>query len=233
MNRSRTSRVGRSGVIAAGLLAWALPGCATVPKSPAPGASELRWSFDNAQNGGRPAGWRIAATNPTAALATWQVVADATAPSPPHVLALARTSNYDGTFNLAIADAPAWADLELTVKVKAVAGEEDQGGGPIWRCQDENNYYICRVNPLEQNFRVYVVAQGKRRQLGSVNVELSADRWYELRVRMIGDHVTCFLDGEQRLQATDATIPQAGRVGLWTKADAVSSFDDLAAAAAN
>ncbi|HQL54910.1 MAG TPA: hypothetical protein PLQ87_09400, partial [Phycisphaerae bacterium] len=204
-------------------------GCqSTRPADRAPGRAA--WVFDDQAPQRSLSGWRIAATNPTAALATWQVVADPTAPSPPHVFALTKTENYDGTFNLAIADGPAFQNLDLSVKVKAVAGKEDQGGGPIWRCQDENNYYICRFNPLESNFRVYVVANGKRRQLDSVKLELSADRWYEIRVRAVGNQITCYLDGEQKLAAADGTITAAGRVGLWTKADAVTSFDDLTAA---
>jgi hypothetical protein len=190
-------------------------------------SGEARWTFDDQPLQRPAAGWKIAATNPTAGLATWQVIADPTAPSPPQVFALTSSDNYDGTFNLAIAEEASFRDLELTVKVKAVAGKEDQGGGPIWRCQDENNYYICRFNPLEGNFRVYVVAGGKRRQLESVKLELSAGRWYELRIRMKGNRIACYLNGELRLEAADDTIPQAGRVGLWTKADAVTSFDDL------
>lgn len=185
------------------------------------------WNFDerNPQTG--PAGWQIAATSPTADLATWEIVADSSAPSSPHVFALTRTDNYNGTFNLAIATGPTYRDLDLSVKSKAGSGKEDQGGGPIWRCQDQNNYYICRFNPLEANFRVYVVANGKRRQLDSVKIELDVDRWYDLRVRMVGNEITCYLDGEQKLTATDDTITDAGRVGLWTKADAVTSFDNL------
>lgn len=190
-------------------------------------ATEKTWTFEGQPQHEAPAGWKIAATNPTAALATWQVIADPTAPTPPDVFALTGTDNYDGTFNLAIADAPEFRNLELNVDVKPISGKEDQGGGPIWRCQDANNYYVCRINPLEGNFRLYVVSNGKRRQLASVNVDLGTDRWYPIRVRMATDEITCILDGRQVLTARDSTIPDAGRVGVWTKADAVTSFDDL------
>jgi hypothetical protein len=200
------------------------PGCVTTPRE-APEPAE--WTFERDPVAQCAPGWKPAATNPTASLARWQVIQDATAPTPPNAFALVESQNHDGTFNLAIADQPVLRDLELAVKVKAVAGKEDQGGGPIWRCQDANNYYICRLNPLESNFRVYVVANGKRRQLDSAKVELSAAHWYEIRVRMVGDRIVCSLDGEQKLAATDGTIPTAGRIGLWTKADAVTSFDDV------
>jgi hypothetical protein len=207
-------------------LTVAMTGCSsTRPMSRSPDRAE--WTFDDRPPNLPPPGWWIAATNPTAALATWHVLDDASAPSPPRVFALTESANYDGTFNLAVAQGASFGDLDLSVRVKAVSGEEDQGGGPIWRCQDEDNYYICRFNPLEGNFRMYVVANGKRRQLKSVKLELSADRWYEVRVRMIGNQITCYLDEDAKLTATDDTIARPGRIGLWTKADAVTSFDDL------
>ena len=186
------------------------------------------WAFDGvAPLGQVPPGWRIAETNPTRNLASWAVARDPSAPSGDRVFTLTQTDNYDGTYNLAIATGACYRDLDLQVHVKALAGNEDQGGGPIWRCQDENNYYICRVNPLEENFRVYVVKDGKRRQLASATVPLERLGWYELSVRHVGDQITCSLDGEPLLGATDSTITAPGQVGLWTKADAVTSFDTL------
>lgn len=211
-------------ILAACAVVLALVGCAS-PAARSPGDFIAR--FDQARAGQPPSGWRVAATNPTAPLARWEVISDPSAPTPPHALALTRTENYDGTFNLAIAEGTRFRDLELRVRVKAVEGQEDQGGGPIWRCQDENNYYVCRYNPLESNFRVYVVAGGKRRQLATVKAELAAGRWYEVFVRMTGDRVICELDGGMRLEVTDGTIARDGMVGLWTKADAVTSFDDF------
>jgi hypothetical protein len=189
---------------------------------------QASWGFENDQVGRPPPGWLIDQTKPTTALATWKVVMDDSAPIGPHVLALTESSNDDGTFNLAIADGTSFGDLDLIVRVKAVAGREDQGGGPIWRCRDENNYYICRFNPLENNFRVYVVENGTRRQLASAPVQLAAGRWYQVGVLMIGRDITCWLDGQELLHATDETFRKPGMVGLWTKADARTSFDDLA-----
>ncbi|MCK4341465.1 MAG: DUF1080 domain-containing protein [Phycisphaerae bacterium] len=190
-------------------------------------AGYARWHFDQDRHRQVPNGWSIRETNPTESLATWEVIADETAPSGRNVLALAKTDNYDGTFNLAIAENSSFKNLDLTVRVKAVEGEEDQGGGPIWRCKDENNYYICRFNPLESNYRVYKVVDGKRRQLDSAKAELQTDRWYTLRVTIVGNHMACYLDGEKMLEAKDGTFAEGGMVGLWTKADAVTSFDDI------
>jgi len=207
---------------AAVLTAFLIGGCANPVRQ-----GEARWGFENASTDRVPAGWRIAQTNPTVKLATWKVVKDATSPSGDNVLALTHTPNHSHTYNLAVAETASLKDFDLTVKVKAVAGKEDQGGGPIWRCRDADNYYVCRINPLENNYRVYKVTKSQRRQLDSAKVELQAGRWYTLRVTMTGDRITCYLDGKKMLQTTDGSIPSAGKVGLWTKADAVTSFDDL------
>ena len=185
------------------------------------------FTFDRDSTGVVPNGWSIGQTNSTKSLATWQVVADPTAPSKPNVMALANTENSDRTFNLAIAEGTSFTDLDLTLRVKAVSGDVDQGGGPIWRCRDENNYYICRFNPLESNLRVYKVVNGERKQLDSAMVGTRTAKWHTIRVRMVGEMITCYLDGKELLRAKDGTFRAAGTVGLWTKADAATWFDDL------
>ncbi|MCH8054384.1 MAG: hypothetical protein IH895_10005, partial [Planctomycetes bacterium] len=135
-------------------------------------------------------------------------------------------------FNIAVQENATYADLDLSVKVKGVSGEEDQGGGPLWRCTDESNYYICRFNPLEDNFRLYKVIDGKRKQLATVKIETEAGKWYTVRVTMIDFEIACYLDGKKLLEAEDASLTEAGVIGLWTKADAVTSFDDLMVKAA-
>jgi len=191
------------------------------------GGPVASFPFDQDPAGEVPGGWKVAQTNPTRALASWEVAADPTAPSKPNVLALTKTENYNGTFNLVIAEGTSFKDLDLSVASKAIRGEEDQGGGPIWRCTDADNYYIARFNPLESNFRVYYVKDGRRKQLDSANVRTQPGQWYEIRVTMRGDHIVCYLDGEKLLEVKDDTFADGGMVGLWTKADAVTSFDDL------
>jgi hypothetical protein len=119
-------------------------------------------------------------------------------------------------------------DLEVSVAFKANEGKRDQGGGVVWRYQDSNNYYIARMNPLEDNFRVYKVVAGKRSpEFQNAEVKLAAGEWHNLKVRMVGDHVECFLDDKKYLDVTDGTFTKPGKVGLWTKADARTSFDNL------
>jgi hypothetical protein len=225
------SRVRLIIAVAAGPLV--LGGCASDPAvetaaETVAGPPVKLWDFEKDKVGRAPKRWSITETNPTASLATWEVMTDVTSRPGANVLALTDSDNYDGTFNLAIAKKSSFRDLDLTVRVKAVAGAEDQGGGPIWRCRDRNNYYVCRFNPLEGNFRAYVVVDGRRRQIASDRVDVTVGRWYEIRVLMEGDEITCWLDGEDLLYASDTHFEGAGKVGLWTKADAVTRFDDLA-----
>ena len=141
-------------------------------------------------------------------------------------------SSPDRVFNVALARETRARDLSLSVRLRPVEGKEDQGGGLVWRARDAKNYYIARFNPLEDNFRVYKVVAGKRTQLGTVDVN-RPEGWHTLTVRMVGDHIVCVLDGAARLDVRDATFPDAGMIGLWTKADARTWFDDLELAAAD
>ena len=107
------------------------------------------------------------------------------------------------------------------------AGVVDQGGGLIWRVKDHDNYYIARWNPLEDNFRVYYVKEGRRVQLDSANVKADPTKWHTIKIEQRGDAIACYLDEEKLLALKDKTFAEAGGVGLWTKADAATAFDDL------
>ncbi len=120
------------------------------------------------------------------------------------------------------------ADVEVTVAFKANEGQKDQGGGIAWRYQDENNYYVARFNPLEDNYRLYRVVTGKRTQFGAKEgLKAKAGEWHTLAVKMVGDKITCSLNGKAEIEATDKTFEKDGKVGLWTKADARTSFDNV------
>ncbi len=191
-------------------------------------AAALVLDFDHTGVGTLPAGWRIGATNPRAPLASWSVVADPGAPTPPNALALvSSTHGSSDTFNLCWTDSLRFQDGALELAFKAEGGEEDQGGGPIWRVLDEDNYYVCRMNPRESNFRLYCVQDGRRKELASARVEVARGTWHKIRVEHAGPRIVCTLDGGTPLEASDDHVPQAGGVGLWTKADAATSFDDF------
>jgi Domain of Unknown Function (DUF1080) len=189
------------------------------------------WTFTRADVGKLPAGWTAAKTGEGDG-SVWQVRADDTAGKTTYVL-VQTAEGPTRLFNLCLADGTAFQDGELSVRVKALSGEIDQGGGLLWRAKDANNYYVCRYNPLEKNFRVYHVKDGKRTELaGKSKVEVPAGQWFTVAVKHVGDKVRCTLNGEHALEVTDGTFSEAGRVGLWTKADAVTAFAELRMGAA-
>jgi hypothetical protein len=178
------------------------------------------WNFDTEAAGQLPAEF-------SSEVGEWKVVADSAAPSQPNVLAqLAK--NARPVFNVALVRSASYTDLELSVQLKAIAGEIDRGGGVVWRARDAKNYYIARYNPLEDNFRVYKVVDGQRTQLQTADVP-RIPGWRTLRVTMAGQKIECYLDGKKYLEAYDGTFPGPDRIGLWSKADAQTHFDNLTA----
>jgi hypothetical protein len=197
--------------------------------SQSPQAQEQRFNFDQTVAGGIPTGWTIAATNPDGPLAEWQVKADPAATSSPQVLAIIRIWNNSGdVFNLCWTREVVFQDGTIEANVRADSGKEDQGGGLIWRAQDADNYYVARYNPLENNLRLYFVKAGQRTQLASADVSgVKSGDWFRLKIVHQGDRIAAYLNGKKYLEATDRTFLKAGGVGLWSKADAASSFDDM------
>ena len=209
----------RTSLLAAALLAGtALP-------AEGPGAPAFRFTRDEV--GKVPAGWEVARTGKGRG-SVWNVVADDTAPSGKGLVLAQTAESPSALFNLCVADGPAYRDVEISVAFKAVRGKNDQGGGVVWRYQDANNYYLARMNPLEDNYRLYKVVAGKRTQLATKEgIKVPAGEWHVLKIRQTGDAVECYLDGKKELEARDATFQKAGKVGLWTKSDAQTRFDDL------
>lgn len=204
----------RMGVI----LAWAIATAST-----AYGASPFVMSLDHSQVGELPQDWMATQTGKGHG-SVWRVVAETDGKK---ILAQTSDQGPNRLFNLCVAENTRFADIDLSVAFKAMAGKLDQGGGPVWRYQDADNYYIARVNPLEHNYRVYKVVGGKRTKLASADVKAAAGQWHTLRIIHQGDHVECYLNGKPYLDVKDGTFPDTGKIGLWTKADAQTYFADL------
>jgi hypothetical protein len=185
------------------------------------------FQFGKGDVGKVPAGWAAAKTGQGEG-SVWKVVTDATAPSKTGC-ALAQTAESpSAVFNLCVAEDTRAKDVAVTVAFKAVKGAKDQGGGIVWRYQDANNYYVARFNPLEDNYRPYHVVAGKRTQFGGKEgIKVPAGEWHTLAIKMVGDAIECALDGQKQIDAKDTTITKAGKVGLWTKADAQTHFDNF------
>lgn len=184
-------------------------------------------NFD--KSAGAPGGWTATLTGK--GQPRWTVEKDATAPSQPNVLKQAGEADYPLLFR----DGTNPRDGFVEVKFKAVSGKEDQAAGVVWRAKDKDNYYICRANALEGNVVLYKTEKGKRSSLEivgrkggyGVKTPVSPRQWHTLRVDFAGNSFTVKLDGKELFKVEDATFKEAGMVGLWTKADSVTLFDDF------
>ncbi len=210
---------GRSMAAAAAVLTAATVGAQEPTSAPAIG-------FDHDTAGKAPASFSFGRTG-GGAPGRWVVRTESDAPSPPNVLAQLDADPTDYRFPIAVADAPAALNLEASVKCKPVSGKVDEACGLVFRYRDENDYYIARANALENDTRLYVVRGGRRHQIGSARGKVAAGVWHELAVRADGDHLQVFFDRKRIIDAHDATFTTPGKVGVWTKADSVTYFDDL------
>jgi len=153
---------------------------------------------------------------------TWAIEEMAGAPSGRRVLVQRAAENV---FNVIVAPAGPYADVDVSVRFKPMSGREDASGGIVVRFHD-GKYYVIRANALENNFNLYAYDRG-RREIAGVRVSAPAlGHWHTVRVVVVGDHIQGYLDGALRLDYRDSRF-RSGRVGLWTKADSVTAFDDL------
>lgn len=186
-------------------------------------------NFDDAKTGAPPPGWT--ATQTGSGSAKWSVEKDDSAPSKPNVL----KQSGQATFPVCIKDDTSLKDGFVEVKFKPVSGKEDQAGGVIWRAKDSNNYYIARANALEGNVVLYKTVNGKRSSLDivvrkggyGVKEPVASGQWHTLRVEFAGNHFSLLFNGKKLFDVEDTTFTEAGKVGVWTKADSVTLFDDF------
>jgi hypothetical protein len=198
-------------------------------ETPAPvqtAGTSFTYNFDNENPGLMPAHFNAVRTGP-GAQGQWLVIPDPSAPSRPNVVAQNSADPTDSRLVLLIANEGSFKDLDVSVKFKTVSGEVDRAAGLVFRLKDANDYYLVRVNALENNCRLYRVVAGKKRPFAGANFEVSTGEWHELRVECVGNRIICYYDGKKKIEATDDTFEDAGKAGLWTKADSVTYFDDL------
>lgn len=184
----------------------------------------LKIDFDKDDVGKPPAGFSFGLTG-QGRPGVWIVRKD----DPAHGNVLVQTDGdtTDYRFPLAIYDGVTAKDANLSVQFKAISGKGDQGAGIVWRYRDQNNYYITRCNALENNCTIYHVVNGRRVAFLNRNVQVASGVWHTLAVEAAGDHFVVTYDGRKVLDARDGTFTEAGKAGLWTKADSVIAFDDF------
>jgi hypothetical protein len=185
-----------------------------------------RFDFEDAKVGGQPQGFSFALTGGGAPV-RWAVLEDPSSPAGPKVLAETSKDRTDDRFPLAILEGVSARDVVVSVRFRPVSGRVDQAAGLVVRLRDPRNYYIARANALENNVRLYRVVDGRRIQFAGADAPVPRDRWQALSLRIEGDRLAVSLEGRELFTAPDRTFPEAGRVGLWTKADSVTHFDAL------
>jgi hypothetical protein len=185
--------------------------------------------FESTQTGVAPEGWTATLTgsgNPK-----WTVESDDTAPSKSRVL----KQSGRATYPLILKNDTNIKDGFVEVKFKAVTGSQDRAAGIVWRAKDANNYYVTRANALEDNVVLYKTVNGTRSPLDivgrnggyGVNIPVASNTWHSLRVDFKASRFSVSFNGKQLFEVEDSTFTDAGMVGLWTKADSVTLFDEM------
>ncbi len=178
-------------------------------------------SFDTVPVGTLPPGWEAGVTGMGSP--KWAVVADPTAPSKPNVL----KQSGAGTYPWAVKKDVSFADGFVETKFKPVSGKQDQAGGVVWRWKDAKTYYVARANANENNVSLYYTKQGIRTTIKYVDAPVAGNAWHTLRAEFSGTRIRVILDGKLWIVEDDTHIKEAGAVGVWTKADSVTLFDDF------
>jgi hypothetical protein len=186
---------------------------AVAGQAPSPRASE--WTFDKDRVGGLPAGATVFGGR-------WVVRAEAGAPSPPNALCQTGSAEFPA---LSLSEI-VYTDATIEASFKPISGREDQAAGIIFRIRDKNNYYIVRANALEGNVNIYKYVRGRRFFIKGANVKVSSSTWQRLGVEATGSRIRASLNAFPVVEAADETF-KAGKIGLWTKADSVTCFDDV------
>ena len=178
-------------------------------------------NFDDATPGAAPPGWT--ATKTGKGEAKWTIEKDNTAPSKPNVL----KQSGEATYPVCLKNDTSVKDGFVEVKFKPISGKEDQAGGVVWRAKDSDNYYIARANALEDNVTIYHTVKGKRTEKKRTSMKVASGEWHTLRVDFRDNHFIVTFNGKKAIEWDDKTFTEAGMVGVWTKADSVTLFDNF------
>ncbi len=198
---------------------------ATASAAPAIEKPPVVWSFDGDAVDKPPPSFEFGRTG-TGKKGNWQVLADKSAPTAPHVLAQLDADPTEDRALLAVAGEPL-VEVRAKVRCKPISGKVEMACGLVVRHRDENNYYLARASGLEKDVTLDVVKDGKRAQLGIWKGAVFGDAWHEIGLIARGNQIEVMWDGTTLYRVTDGTLTQPGKVGVWTRADSVTHFDDL------
>jgi hypothetical protein len=194
-------------------------------------AQVRKMDFEQDAVGQPPKGFVFGLTGRVGARGRWVVQQEAGG----KYLAQLDADRTSARFPVAVLSDVSAAQVDLSVRFNPVSGRVDQAGGLVWRFQDEDNYYLVRANALEDNVVAYKVQNGRRtdvpvkgegRTYGK-KAEVPSGQWSTLRVTADGSTFSVYFNGSKLYDVADSTFARPGRVGVWTKADSVTQFDDL------
>lgn len=206
--------------------------CALLGAALTAAAQTIDFNKDNA--GGPPKGFSTALTG-QGKPGVWVVTKDNASPNQGNLLAQTDADATSYRFPVCVYDGFSGKDVDAGVKFKTVSGKKDQAAGLVWRYRDKDNYYIVRANALEGNVVLYKVQNGKREDLPlkgagrtyGKEVRVPPGQWNTLRITAKGNLFSVYLNEQKLYEVEDGTFTEAGKVGVWTKADSVTYFDDL------
>ena len=178
-------------------------------------------TFDADRAGGPPAGWICGSTG--GGTPKWTVATDGDGASSRNVL----KQSGKAPFPWCVKQGIALIDGTVEVKFKPLGGREDQAGGVVWRWKDADNYYVARANALENNVSLYYTERGRRQTIKYVDVPVAFNAWHTLRAEFTGSQIRVSLDGRSYIELNDGHISGPGAIGVWTKADSITVFDDF------
>ena len=181
------------------------------------------WNFEQDATDKLADGFEIASTK-NSGNGNWTVIKD----NGNNVFAQTDSKGGKYRFAMAVIDKSSVKNFNLSVKAKPITGEVDQTAGIVWRYIDPQNYYLLRSNALENNVRIYRIVNGNRVKLASKDeIRIKTNEWHTLKVEHINTHIKIYLNDFKLFDIEDRTFKNAGKIGLWIKADSITYFDDL------
>jgi hypothetical protein len=178
-------------------------------------------TFDTVAAGAVPPSWNCGTTG--GGTPRWSIESDPDARSKPNLL---KQSGH-ATFAWCVRTDASIRDGSVEVNFKPLSGHEDQAGGLVWRFKNAQGYYVARANALENNVSLYYVENGRRITIKYVDAPVQPRSWHRLRVEFSGPAIVVSLDGEKVIELEDRHVTGPGAVGVWTKSDSVTAFDDF------
>ena len=206
---------------------WLIPAALAILCVSASAEDSIRlWNFDADLPGTLPKDFAVGTLVDGRPAGEWKVLKTDRAKSPPQVLAQLMGKGFEHAYKVVLINGSTSSDLDLQVSFLPIKGKADMGGGLIWRAADDRNYYLARANPLEQNIRIYRVVKGIRHLLQNFDRTIHLNQWHTLQVVTRGCQIQVLYDETTVFDLCDQTFT-TGRIGLWTKSDAVTYFDDV------